>query len=256
MSWISAIKTGYAWLTGKSLAAAVTRTVLLGYAVRKLNDSAKKDNPTGSGADQPDPGARIQIEASTQNKVPVVYGEAFVAGAITEAVMSADRKTMTYVITICEHTGTKLSDDLASTYAVEDIYWNDQRLIFYSNGRDVNYSTDRDGNIDASLKDQVTIRVYAGGSAAANYVTPDNYGPFAGPNAWEVVPNWTTDHTMDDLVFAVVSVTYNREKGVNGLGNLVFHIRNSMEQPGDCIYDYMTNTRYGAGIPPEEIYSE
>lgn len=256
MSWISAIKTGYSWLTGRSIAAAVTRTVLLGYAVRKLNDSAKKDNPTGSGADQPDPGTKIQIEASTQNKVPVVYGEAFVAGAITEAVMSGDRKTMTYVITISERTGVKLSDDLASTYTVEDIYWNEQRLVFYSNGYEVNYSTDRDGNIDASLRDQVTLRVYAGGSAAVNYVMPDNYGPFAGPDAWDAVPNWTTDHTMDDLVFAVVSVSYNREKGVNGIGNLVFHIKNSMEQPGDCIYDYMTSTRYGAGIPPEEIYSE
>jgi hypothetical protein len=26
-----------------------------------------------------------------------------------------------------------------------------------------------------------------------------------------------------------------------------------MTLPGDCVFDYMTNTRYGAGIPKEEI---
>jgi hypothetical protein len=34
-----------------------------------------------------------------------------------------------------------------------------------------------------------------------------------------------------------------------------FKIQNSMTLPGDCIYDYMTNTRYGAGIDPAEINS-
>ena len=32
-----------------------------------------------------------------------------------------------------------------------------------------------------------------------------------------------------------------------------FHVTNSMTQPGDCIYDYMTNEMYGAGIDPAEI---
>jgi hypothetical protein len=29
-----------------------------------------------------------------------------------------------------------------------------------------------------------------------------------------------------------------------------------MTQPGDCLLDYMTNTRYGAGIAAQEIRSE
>jgi hypothetical protein len=28
-----------------------------------------------------------------------------------------------------------------------------------------------------------------------------------------------------------------------------------MTLPGDCLNDYMRNTRYGAGIPDAEIYS-
>jgi hypothetical protein len=61
---------------------------------------------------------------------------------------------------------------------------------------------------------------------------------------------------MSDLVFAVVQITYSRENGITALPNMRFHLRNSMTLPGDCMLDYMTNTRYGAGIPAEEIYSE
>jgi hypothetical protein len=35
---------------------------------------------------------------------------------------------------------------------------------------------------------------------------------------------------------------------------MTFVIENSMKLAGDCLYDLMTNTRYGAGINPEEIY--
>jgi hypothetical protein len=65
--------------------------------------------------------------------------------------------------------------------------------------------------------------------------------------------NWDSTYKMQDLVFAVAVVRYNASKGIRGLGTLKFKLKNSMTQPGDCLYDYMTNTRYGAGIKPEEI---
>jgi hypothetical protein len=59
---------------------------------------------------------------------------------------------------------------------------------------------------------------------------------------------------MTNLCFALIRIDYNREKNVTGLGDIKFVIENSMTKPGDCLYDYMTNTRYGAGISAEEIY--
>jgi hypothetical protein len=54
---------------------------------------------------------------------------------------------------------------------------------------------------------------------------------------------------MGDLVFAVVEVNFNRDKNITQAPqSMKFHISNTMNQPGDCLYDYMTNTRYGAGI--------
>jgi hypothetical protein len=59
---------------------------------------------------------------------------------------------------------------------------------------------------------------------------------------------------MDKLAFALVRVEYNKEKSVTSLGEIEFKMNNTMFEPGDCVYDYMTNTRYGAGIPESEIY--
>lgn len=58
---------------------------------------------------------------------------------------------------------------------------------------------------------------------------------------------------MNDLNFVVVSVRYNAEKDIRNLGEWTFRVRNTMKQPGDVLFDYMTNTRYGAGIPEAEI---
>jgi hypothetical protein len=73
-------------------------------------------------------------------------------------------------------------------------------------------------------------------------------------NAYTVMPGWTSNHTMSDLIFAIVRIDYNKEdKDISKIGNMKFKLTNSMTLPGDCMYDYMTNTRYGAGIPAAEI---
>jgi hypothetical protein len=59
---------------------------------------------------------------------------------------------------------------------------------------------------------------------------------------------------MSNLVFAVVEVNFNRDKNVTTApASVKFHITNTMTMPGDCIYDYMTNQMYGAGIDAGEI---
>jgi hypothetical protein len=58
---------------------------------------------------------------------------------------------------------------------------------------------------------------------------------------------------MEDLIFVLVRVDYNREKNITGLADMLFHVTNSMMLPGDCVYDYLTNTRFGAGISSADI---
>lgn len=243
-------------VTGNSVGSNILKTVLTGYAVRKLNESQQPSvsSSATSTSVRVDPGVRLQTPASQNNKVPVVYGSAQLSGTITDAVMSNSNTRMTYVFTICEKTGTKLSDGVASSFTFEDIYYNDQRIIFDADGITAAYSVDRDGNRDYSIDGLVKVYCYNGNSTSG--VQPDNYTGGNVPHAYNVVPNWTSNHSMSDLIFAVVQVNYSREKGVTNLPIMRFHVTNSMTLPGDCLLDYMTNTRYGAGIPLSEIFDE
>ena len=111
---------------------------------------------------------------------------------------------------------------------------------------------DRSGTVDKSIADQVSVYCFAGNSNTP--ALPENYTNSTLTNATSIMPNWTTStHAMNDLLFAIVRVDYNRDKNITGLGDMKFHIQSSMNLPGDVLYDYMTNERYGAGIPAAEI---
>jgi hypothetical protein len=138
---------------------------------------------------------------------------------------------------------------------------SDQKLNFDADGITVASSTTRDAVVNTTLDGLVEVYCYAGSSATP--VVPTGYSNAGLTPAYTVLQNagipaglrWSSTDTMNDLVFAIVKITYNKDKSVTGLPEVIFDIENSMKQAGDCIYDYMTNTRYGAGIPAGEIYS-
>ena len=247
----------------QSLGTTLLKTVVSGYAVSKLNDNVTKENTGASTTPQTPPtvdeGVKLQVTANQNTKIPIVYGEAQLGGIITDAVMTSNNKRMTYVLTLCEKTGVKLSDGKPSKTTFQDIYYNDQRIVFVYDGQGqargtvADFTFDRDGNKDTSINGLVQIWCYDGNSNSQ--VLPSTYVHTYGGStpATAIVPNWTAKHTMDGLVFAVVQINYNREKGVTSLPNLRFHLKNDMYLAGDCLYDYMTNTTYGAGIKSGEI---
>jgi hypothetical protein len=240
---------------GSGTIGSIISAVVTGFALNKMSKSVSPTNNTPAvQAATPDYGVRLQVPPSVDQKVPVLYGSSIFGGIITDAVLANDNKTMYYVITLCEKTGTKISDDLASTFEFENIYWDDNRIVFDTNGTTALYTIDRDGNIDKNIAGLVDVYCYAGNSSTP--VGVKGYNSTSLVYAYNIVPNWTVSHSMDDLVFAIIKIKYNKDSGLVGLPNVTFDINNSMTLPGDCLYDYMTNTRYGAGIPNEEIYSE
>lgn len=249
-------KSAAGWLGGNSIGAGLAKTALLGYAMNQMSKNVNKQNslPQTTTTPEPDRGVRLQVNPDTQHKIPVVYGSAYLGGIITDAEIANNNTTMYYAITVCERTGTKLSDSNPSSFVFEDIYWNDQRIVFNSDGITAAYTVDRDSNVDYSIAGLVKVYCYAGSSSEP--VVPDNYTNTSLLPADQIMPSWTTAHEMNDLIFVIVRVDYNKEKNVTSIPELKFHISNDMNQPGDCLYDYMTNTRYGAGIDPTEIYSE
>lgn len=250
MSWLSGITDIGRKILGSNLGGTLVKTAILGYLINRLRRNALKDNnPKNQNIDA---GVRLQIPPASDNKIPVLYGTAVMSGIITDAVMSNSNKRMTYCLTISEKTGTLLSTGAASTYLFKQVYWNDQRIIFKADGFTVDYTVDREGNQDISLRDLVKVYCYAGNASTTSI--PEGYTNASYPAAYTVMPGWAlATHIMTNLIFVVIEVNYNREKNVTGIGDMRFQIQNSMNKPGDVMRDYLTNTVYGAGIDVAEV---
>lgn len=259
MSWIDDIidfgSTAIEWLGGNSIGGQLARTALTGLALNQITESINKDNEAANNTTQAvDPGVRLQVNPDTEYRIPLVYGEATLGGAVTDAVLTNGNLTMFYCLTICERTGnTNLGSGAQSTFQFKDIYWDDSRLLFQSDGITVSGFVDKSNSVCTDYNGKIKIWCFGGNSTTQ--VIPNNYANATSVNAYDVMPNWTANHAMSDLVFAIVRIDYDAAAGIRGLGNVKFKIENSMTQPGDVMYDYMTNTRYGSGIAPAEIYA-
>lgn len=234
-------------LTSQSPGYKIARAAIAGVVLRQVNKSAKKDNEAAA-----DLGVREQVDADTNNSVPVVYGQAFVPGKITDAVLSDDRRTMWYCLTICEKTGVKLSNSQPSVITIDKVYWDQNEVRFQSDGITAATTVDEEGVVSPNINGLVKFYLFNNGST--NQTWPLGYSG-SGITAYSIFPNWTSNHTMNDLVFAIVRVDYNAQQGITGIGNIEFKVTNTMSQAGDVMYDYLRNERYGAGITDEEIKS-
>lgn len=238
-----------------NIAMNVAKTAALGIILNQVSKSVNKNNskPDVANTTQPDRYVREQLSPDTNHSIPVLYGTAFTKGIITDAVLTDDNKTMWYCITICEKTGTLLSTGAASAFTFNKIYLNSGEVTFQDDGITVQSITDADGNLDNKMNG--FIKIYCFNSGSDSPVTPQGYTNLNLLYARDLMPNWTAAHAMSDLVFVLVRVEYNKERNVTSLGDIEFKITNTMTLPGDCVNDYMRNTRYGAGIPDTEIYS-
>ena len=239
--------------TGKAFGGGITGSLagmaaagLLMYGVSKIFSSS-----SSTPAAPPDRGQTIQTPPGQDVYIPVLYGTSTIAGTVTEVVMSSDNLTMYYCITLCEKTGNLMSTGAASVYNFNTVYWNDAAITFQADGVTVASLTDRAGVVSTKLAGMIKVYCYVGGSGSQ--IAPTGATIATATPAYSVIPTWTSTCTMDNLVFCVVKVTYNLAAGATGLGTITSNITNSMTQPGDVMYDYMTNTVYGCGIDPTTI---
>jgi hypothetical protein len=245
---------GAAWAAGGVAATAAVIATVASFGAALV--TSRLINGSGRGGNIQDQGTRIQFPPNTEVKVPVVYGSVYQKGIITDAhvesIGGSTLDTMTYVLTLSEKPDN-------CEFTVGDIYWNDQKLNFKTTTGQENVveSTTvvvRDGTettitTSTTFGGLVKIWVYNGGSTSTNQI----FGPSTAQNAYDVIPEVTNSYQMTDLVFAVVKLTYSPDKGVTGLPQMTFQLENNLKNPGLVWYDYMTNTRYGAGIDPSYI---
>jgi len=237
----SAIVTGLGaiGITGTAasiVAGVVTAGIAVGTA-RQLGTYLKPD----LGA-MGDPGTRIQLPPGTDNKVPVIYGDVYTSGPIIDVNISNQNNTMHYCIVLSEKTD-------SGSYSIGEIWWNDARLNF--SGHTVVSKLDKNATTDSNWNGKIRMRAYAGGTGSANQIFPTT----AKVDATTMMPHWTNtaQYTMSDLVFIMVEVDYDAENSLQGLGALSIEVQNSLNNPGEVLLDYMTNSRYGAGLQTADI---
>ena len=256
-------------LAAGSLAAAVVGGVVaVGAAMltsRLINGSPGAGDQGAAAAPQ---GTRVQLSPSTENKVPVLYGEAYCNPIITDAYLDNDNQTMTYVMVIAE-----TCNIAGATYTVNDIYWNDERLYFgnagdtsrATQGRKYNLNTPdplaasgpfvqiaNEDAVDEHFDGKVYINIYAGNTSSSKQI----FGKTQ--NAWDIqylADHWDSTYRYEGFITAIVQVNYDSEKGFTGLPTLTFKLKNNKDNPAAVLADYMTSDRYGANIPLANINS-
>lgn len=242
-----------------SIDAAFARSAILFQGMRKVQSQVNEKNQ-----EVPPQETKLNFTTNGENFIPVVYGDAFVKGTVTDARLVAADCVLWACVTLCETTGDLLStEDLTDpdnpTYTASEITFADmlienQRVLFQDDGITVAGLEDESGNVNTDVDGLIKIYLYNAGSESPTVLEENDQG--ATDNAYDVFPGWTSSHTMDQLVFALIRVEYDAVKNVTTLPDIQFKISNTMRKPGDCIWDYLHNTRYGAGLTNAEIWSD
>jgi hypothetical protein len=233
-------------LTGFALTAA---TFAINFAVSYVVTRAFGSKAPNS----QDTGARQQVPPANNNSIPVVYGDAWLGGVFVDAVLSSDQKTMYYVLAI-----SSISSDASATFSYDrtKFYYGDRLVTFDGTDQTKVVSlTDGDGNVDTKISGNLYVSLYtstnAGTITSVNGTAPN---VFMGGSDIPVALRWpSSGRQMNGLAFAIVKLNYSADAGTTGLQPITFYCKHypkggSVAKPGDVWYDYMTDTRYGAGM--------
>jgi hypothetical protein len=201
-------------------------------------------------AQQPNPGNRQQLPPAGDNKIPVVYGSAYLGGIITDMSISNDNQDIYWVFALSEVTNTE-TGGMPDTITFGNVYWGGKRCVF--DGTDLTKVT---GLLDEStgetqdISGYMNIYLYSNGSSNPANTSQNAIDVMSASN---LIYQWDGSKLMSNCAFAIIHLKYNADRNLTGLNQTRFQLTNSRSAPGDCFLDYLTSTRYGAAIPTTNI---
>lgn len=244
-STVILVVAGFAITSGMAIVAAVALTIVASTVVSKMGQIAPDYGQAGSAG--PNLGNRQTVPAETSNKLPVVYGTAFAGGTIIDVSISENNQELYYVMAIseCTNNGT-------DTPSFGEIYYGGKLVDFQPNGYTVEALYDTSTGLpDSGVNGLIKIYLYSNGS-----FNPTN-SPFSAVDVMSnpyLVYKWDASKLMTGCSFAIIHLSYNSTAGITGLQQAKFQVINSQRtDTGACIYDYLSNTVYGGGIPTSQI---
>jgi len=205
----------------------------------------------GAGGATPNPGSRVQIAPAGSNKIPVIYGSAYVGGIITDLSITSDNQKMYYVLTLGEVTNTE-TGGTPDTYTFGDVYWGGKKCVF--DGTDaykvVGLLDESTGVTDTTVNGRMNIYLFKNGSSSGVNTTLTAIQIMQSTG---LVYTWDGTKLMSNVAFAIIELTYNRDANITGIQQTKFQLTNSRHKPGDCFSDYWQSQRYGAGLELSQI---
>lgn len=206
---------------------------------------------TNDAQGNPNPGSRAQVPPAGDNKLPVVYGSAYVGGIVTDLSITQDNQQLYYVLTLAECTNTE-QGGTPDTYTFGDVYWGGKKVIFNSTDQ---YKVDSlldesTGLYDTSVAGKLEFYKYSNGSSSPvnSSLTAIQVMQSSG-----LVYQWDSTKLMSNCAFVIAKITYSQTANLTGLQQTKFQLTNSRTKPGDCFFDYLTSSRYGGAISQANI---
>lgn len=199
------------------------------------------------------PGNPVQAPPAGDNKVPVLYGTAYLGGIITDLSITSNNQRMYYVMTLCEVTNTE-PGQTPDTINFGNIYWGGKRCIF--DGTDqfkvIGLLDESTGVTDSTVAGNLNIYLFRNGSSSGVNTAQTAIQIMS---AGDLVYKWDATKLMTNVAFAIVEITYSQTANLTGIQATRFQVINSRTKPGDCIADYLQSTRYGAALTASQIDS-
>lgn len=234
--------------TGIAIAMAINMVVALVVSKAFANNPSFDDGLSGA---SPNPGNRQQVPPATDNKLPVVYGTAFVGGTITDLSISSNNQELYYVLSICEVTNTN-AGQTADTITFGDVYYGGKKVIFASStSPNVTGLLDEStGVTDTTVANKIQIFMYNNGS---NSPVRGTQTAIEVMQTSGLVYTWDATKLMTNCAFAILHLSYSQSANIRGIETTKFQITNSRTNTGACFNDYLINTRYGCAIDSSQI---
>lgn len=249
-SIIVAAVMGASWVAANTVLATVIAFAINMVVSTVISKALFKPPDMGAAGQSPNPGNRQQIPPATDNKLPVVYGDAWLGGTIVDLSISSDNQMIFYVIALCEVTNSD-TGQTPDAITFGNIYWGGKRVNFKPDGVTVASLTDEStGEVNTDVENYINFYLFSNGSNSPVNQASSAISIMSNP---ALTYKWNNTKLMSNTAFAIVRLNYNAEKRVTGIEQTKFQVRNARYKPGDCFLDYMTNTRYGAALPLAQI---
>lgn len=248
-------------ITSTAVGAAIVNFAVRTIATYVISSLLVRKQDTSAVSAPPPIRNRTTVNADTANKLPVVYGDAFMGGIIIDAKISEDQQYMWYVMALSEvtDTGTITFDD-PNNPGYPLVYWGDKQMVIDATDRtkvtglkDLN---DPSEPVDTKVNGLINVYFYNNGVSNALYGAPNAVTVLSDGSTGGGIPlnqRWDSDYKMNNTAFMVLRIKFDQDANLTGSQPTTVLVRNSLNKPGSVIYDYLTNERYGCGIPTSAI---